>query len=71
MGNRTIYILLACILAVCIALLPKLIQLRVWGMRKVHLFRAADWLEQRSLRLVAVLRLVFAVAILVLLLLAL
>ena len=71
MGNRTVYIVFACTLAVIIPLLPKLVQLRVWTLRKVHLFRLGDWLEQNSARLVTVIRVVLAVAILILLLLTL
>ena len=71
MGNRAVYIVFACILAVCIPLLPKLIQARIWVLRKLHLFRLADWLEQNSAHLVTVIRVVLAVAILILLLLTL
>jgi hypothetical protein len=71
MGNRTVYIVIACILAVIIPLLPKLVQLRVWILRKVHLFRLADWLELNSVRLVTISRVVLTVAIVILLLLTL
>ena len=71
MGHRTVYILFTCILAACILLLPKFVQLRVWMMRKIHLFKTADWLEQNSARLVTTVRVVLAVAILILLLLTL
>ena len=70
METQTVYIIIACILAVCIPLLPKLIQARVWILRKVHLFRLADWFERNSAILVKVFRVIFAVAVLVLLLLA-
>ncbi len=52
METQTVYIIIACILAVCIPLLPKLIQARVWILRKVHLFRLADWFERNSVILV-------------------
>jgi len=64
-----IFILVACILAICILLLPKLIQARVWVLRKVHLFRLADWHERNQFVIVKVGRIVLAVIILVLLLL--
>ena len=69
MGKQTVYIIVACILAVFIPLLPKLIQARVWTLRKVHLFRLADWHERNRVVLVTVFRVIFAAVILVLLLL--
>ena len=69
MGKQTVYIIVACILAVCIPLLPKLIQARVWILRKVNLFRLADWLERNKAVLVTVFRVTFVAVILVLLLL--
>jgi len=69
MGEQTIYIIVACILAVCIPLLPKLVQARVWILRKVHLFRLADLLERNRVVLVMMFRVIFAAVILVLLLL--
>ena len=66
----TVCITLSCILAVCIPLLPKLIQARVWILRKVHLFRLADWHERNRTVLVTVFRVIFSAVILVLLLLA-
>jgi hypothetical protein len=61
--------ILVCILAVCILLLPKLVQARVWVLRKMHLFKLADWHEQNQFIIVKVVRIVLAVIILVLLLL--
>lgn len=69
MGEKTAYITAACILVVIILLLPKLIQARVWVLRRVHLFRLADWHERNSAALVTVFRLILAAVILVLLLL--
>ena len=69
MEYQTVYIIVACILAVCIPLLPKLVQARVWGLRKLHLFRLADWHERNLVVLVKVFRVIFAAVILVLLLL--
>jgi hypothetical protein len=69
MGKQTVYIIVACILAVCIPLLPKLVQARVWALRKVHLFRLADWHERNRVVLVILFRVIFAAVILVLLLL--
>lgn len=66
---HTIFILGACILAVIIPLLPKLIQARVWVLRKVHLFKLADWHERNQVVIVKVVRTVLGVLILVLLLL--
>ncbi len=70
MGDRGLYIIGAFVLAVLIPFLPKLIQARVWIMRRAHLFRLADWHERNRVVLVRVLRAILAVAILVLLLLA-
>jgi hypothetical protein len=70
MEIQTVYIIIACILAVCIPLLPKIIQVRVWILRKIHLFRLGDWVERNAVVLVKVFRVIFAAAILVLLLLA-
>jgi hypothetical protein len=67
---QTVYILVACILAACIPVLPKLIQLRVWILRKVRLFRLADWHERNLVLLVTVFRVIFTAVILLLLLLA-
>jgi hypothetical protein len=50
-------------------LLPKLVQARVWVLRKMHLFKLADWHEQNQFIIVKVVRIVLAVIILVLLLL--
>ena len=69
MGEQIAYITAACILAVIISLLPKLIQARVWVLRKVHLFRLADWHERNNAALVTVFRSILAIGILVLLLL--
>ena len=69
MGDQTVYIIIVCILAVCIPFLPKIIQARVWILRKVHLFSLADWHERNSVVLVRVLRVIFAAVILVVLLL--
>lgn len=65
---HTIFILVACILAVFIPFLPKLVQARVWVLRKMHLFKLADWHEQNQVVIVKVVRIIFAVLILVLLL---
>ena len=62
------FILRACILAVIIPLLPKLIRVRVWVLRKMHLFKLADWHERNLVVIVQVVRTVLAVLILVLLL---
>jgi hypothetical protein len=70
MEKQTVYIIVACILAVCFPLLPKIIQIRVWILRKIHLFRLADWVERNAAILVKVFQVIFAAAILVLLLLA-
>ena len=70
MGKQTVYIVVACILAVCIPLLPKLVQARVWTLRKLHLFRLADWHERNIVVLVTMFRVIFAAVTLVLLLLA-
>ncbi len=59
----TACIILVCILAVCIPLLPRLIRLRVWILRKVHLFKLADWHERNMATLVTVFRGILAVAI--------
>ena len=67
MGLEIVYITVACILAVCIPLMPRLIQLRVWGLRKIHLFRLADWHERNQVVLVKVFRVILA-AVMVLLL---
>lgn len=69
MERQTVYIIVACILAVCIPLLPKLVQVRVWGLRKAHLFKLANWHERNRVVLVKVFRVIFAAVILVLLLL--
>lgn len=69
MSLQTVYIIVACILAVCIPLLPKIIQARVWGLRKLHLYGLADWHERNRVILVKVFRVVFAATILVLVLL--
>ena len=66
---HTIFILVACILAVLIPILPKLVQARVWALRKMHLFKLADWHERNLVVIVKMVRIVFAVVILVLLLL--
>lgn len=66
---QPIFILVACILAVFILLLPKLVQARVWALRKMHLFKLADWHERNQVVIVEVVRIIFAVFILVLLLL--
>jgi hypothetical protein len=60
--------ILVCILAVCILLLPKLVQARVWTLRKIHLFKLADWHERNQSVIVQVARIVLVVLILVLLL---
>lgn len=70
MGEQIAYIIAAGILAVIIALLPRLIQARIWVQRKVRLFRLADWHERNKAALVTVFRSILAVGILVLLLLA-
>jgi hypothetical protein len=62
------FILVVCILAVFL-LLPKLVQARVWALRKMHLFKLADWHERNQFVIVKVVRIVLAVIILVLLLL--
>jgi hypothetical protein len=64
MGKQTVYIIVACILAVCIPLLPKLVQARVWTLRKVHLFRLADWHERNKVVLVTEVESFFGRAIL-------
>ncbi len=69
MGEQFVYITGACILAVIIAFLPKLIQVRVWVLRRVHLFRLADWHERNIATIVTVLRAILTVLILALLLL--
>ena len=69
MADQTVYIIFACILAVCIPFLPKLVQARVWILRKVHLVRLADWHERNRVVIVRVFRVIFAAVILVLLLL--
>ena len=66
---QPIFILVACILAVCILFLPKLVQARVWTLRKMHLFKLADWHERNQIVIVKAGRILFAVVILVLLLL--
>ena len=70
MEKQIVFIIVACILAVCIPLLPKLVQARVWTLRKLHLFRLADWHERNIVVLVTMFRVIFAAVILVLLLLA-
>ena len=70
MGEQILFIAAACILAVIMFLLPKLIRARVWVLRKVRLFRLADWHERNSAALVTVLRSVLTIVILVLLLVA-
>ena len=60
--------ILVCILAVCIIMLPKLVQARVWALRKMHLFKLADWHERNQSVIVQVARIVLVVLILVLLL---
>ena len=60
--------LIVCILAICIILLPKLVQARVWALRKMHLFKLADWHERNQSVIVQVARIVLVVLILVLLL---
>ena len=63
-----IFLLVACILVVFL-LLPKLVQARVWALRKMHLFKLADWHERNQFVIVKVVRIVLAAIILVLLLL--
>jgi len=63
-----IFLLVVCILAVFL-LLPKLVQARVWALRKMHLFKLADWHERNKSVIVKVVRIVLVVIILVLLLL--
>jgi hypothetical protein len=70
MEEHTAYIIAACILVVFVPLLPKLVQARVWVLRKVHLFRLADWHERNIAFLVTTFRVTLAAVILVLLLLA-
>ena len=70
MGEETAYIIAAGILGIILALLPRLIQLRVLILRKLHLFRLADWHERNIAALVTVFRSILAVGILALLLLA-
>ena len=67
MGNQTIYGIVACILAVLIYYMPKLIQIRVWITRKIHLFRLADWIERNSVLIVKGIRVILAAIIVVLL----
>ena len=67
---RVAYIASACILAIIISLLPKLIQARIWVLRRVHLFKLADWHERNSAAVVTVFRSILAVGILALLVLA-
>ena len=62
-------LILIFILAVCIILLPKLIQARVWVLRQMHLFKLADWYERNQSVIVQVVRIVLVAVILVLLLL--
>ena len=69
MGDWAIYAIVASILAVLIYFMPKLIQLRVWITRKIHLFRLADWIERNSVLIVKVVRVILAAVILVLVLL--
>ena len=69
MGDWTIYAIVACVLAVLIYYMPKLIQVRVWITRKIHLFRLANWIERNSVLIVKVVRVILAAVILVLLLL--
>lgn len=70
MGDQIVLIVVACFLALCIPLLPRIIQLRVWVMRKLHLLRLADWHERNMAVLVKVFRVILAAILLVLLLLA-
>ena len=65
---QSIFIFVACILAICILLLPKLVQARVWVLRKMHLFKLVDWHERNQIFIVKVARIVLAVIILPLLL---
>ena len=69
MGDWAIYAIVASILAVLIYFMPKLIQLRVWITRKIHLFKLADWIERNSVLIVKGIRVILAAVILVLLLL--
>ena len=64
----TIFILVACILVICIPLLPIFVKMRVWVLRKMHLFKLADWHERNQVEIVKVVRIIFVAVILVLLL---
>lgn len=64
----TIFILVAFILAVCIPLLPIFVKIRVWVLRKMHLFKLADWHERNQVKIVKVVRIIFVAVILILLL---
>ena len=64
-----IFIFVACILAILIFILPKLIQARIWVLRKMHLFKLADWHERNQIFIVKIVRIVFTVFIIILLLL--
>ena len=70
MEKRIVFIIVACILAVFIHMLPKLVQSRVLTLRNLHLFRLADWHERNIVVLVTMFRVIFAAVTLVLLLLA-
>jgi len=64
-----IYAIIACILAVLFFFMPKLIQIRVWVLRKIHLYKLADWIERNSVVIVKWARVFLAIVILILLLL--
>ena len=66
---QTFFIFMAYILAILILVLPKLVKMRVWVLRKLHLFKLADWYERNQFVIVRVVRIIFLVAIIILLLL--
>ena len=69
MGDRIIYAIAVCILAVSIYFMPKIFQFRVWMARKIHLYKLADWTDRNSVLIVKGARVILAAIILLLLLL--
>ena len=69
MDVRIAYLINICILVILMLLMPKLIEGRVKVTRKMGLLRIADWHERNLEVIVKVVRMIFAVIILILLLL--
>jgi hypothetical protein len=67
MTEQIVLLIVVAVTAALIPLAPKLLQLRISILRKIHLIRLANWHERHSKALVLAMRLIWVAIILLLL----